>query len=271
MSSLSAYICKACGTQFTESVEPPPACAICEDARQYIPAGGQDWTTLEKLRGGHRNSFRKYEPDLFGIGTTPEFAIGQRALLLRTPQGNFLWDCISLIDEATIEIVRGLGGLRGIAISHPHYYASMLEWSHAFDDAPIYLHADDRAWVMRPGRAIEFWDGERKEIGEGLTLLRCGGHFAGGTVLHWAGAANGAGALLSGDVLAAGPDGHVSFMYSYPNMIPLSARSVERITAALGPFAFDRIYGAFWERIVRNDAQAIVAASAERYIRALSD
>lgn len=32
------------------------------------------------------------EPDLYAIGTTPEFGIGQRALLVRTPHGNLLWD-----------------------------------------------------------------------------------------------------------------------------------------------------------------------------------
>src|SRR6476469_9089069 len=110
-------ICKACGTQFPESAEPPGFCPVCIDPRQFVPRSGQEWTTLEELGRIHRNAFRQYEPDLIGIGTVPEFAIGQRALLLRTPQGNFLWDCITLIDDATVELISGLGGLRGIAIS----------------------------------------------------------------------------------------------------------------------------------------------------------
>jgi glyoxylase-like metal-dependent hydrolase (beta-lactamase superfamily II) len=271
MGSLTAFICTACGTQFAQSAEPPAACAICQDARQYIPPSGQNWTTLEKLRASHRNCFRQYEPNLFGIGTTPEFAIGQRALLLRTSEGNVLWDCISLLDDATIAIIRALGGLRGIAISHPHYYATMLEWSRAFDDAPIYLHAEDREWVMRPDAAIEFWEGQQKEIADGLTLIRCGGHFAGGTVLHWAVGADERGALLSGDVVAVGPDGFVSFMYSYPNMIPLPARSIQEIEQALEPFAYDRIYGAFWERKVDRDARSVLAGSVRRYLSAIGD
>src|SRR5436190_17509327 len=80
-------ICKACGTQFPESAEPPISCPICCDSRQFVPKSGQEWTTLEKLRTEHRNTFRQYEPNLIGIGTEPEFAIGQRALLLRTPTG----------------------------------------------------------------------------------------------------------------------------------------------------------------------------------------
>ena len=262
-------ICKTCGTQFPESTEPPVSCAICSDPRQFVPKSGQAWTTLDELRRTHRNSFREYEPDLIGIGTVPEFAIGQRALLLRTPQGNFLWDCITLIDDATVELVSGLGPLRGIAISHPHYYSAMLEWSAAFDDAPIFLHAADREWVMRTGNAIQFWEEAQHELAPGVILIHCGGHFAGGTVLHWAAGAEGRGALLSGDILQVGPDGMVSFMYSYPNLIPLPARAVRRIAEAVEPFTYDRIYGAWWERVIERNAQTVVVESVARYLRAI--
>jgi hypothetical protein len=263
-------ICKACGTQFPEMRDTPGSCPICSDARQFIPKSGQEWTTLEKLRTSHRNAFQQYEPNLIGIGSVPEFAIGQRALLLRTAHGNFLWDCISLLDDATVEMIAALGGLRGIAISHPHYYTTMLEWSAAFDGAPIFLHAADREWVMRPGVAIEFWEGPQKELAPGLTLIHCGGHFAGGTVLHWAGGAESRGVLLSGDILQVTPDRMVSFMSSYPNLIPLSTTAVERIAGAVKPFSYDRIYGAWWDRAIRSNAQAVVADSVARYVRAIA-
>jgi glyoxylase-like metal-dependent hydrolase (beta-lactamase superfamily II) len=225
---------------------------------------------MEELGGTHRNAFRQYEPDLIGIGTEPEFAIGQRALLLRTPQGNFLWDCITLIDDATVELIAGFGALRGIAISHPHYYSAMLEWSVAFGHVPIFLHSTDREWVMRSGPAIEFWEGARRELAPGVSLIHCGGHFAGGTVLHWAAGADGRGALLSGDILQVGPDGMVSFMFSYPNLIPLPREAVKRIAQAVAPFAYDRIYGAWWERVIETDAGAIVEKSVDRYLNAIT-
>ena len=129
---------------------------------------------------------------MLGLSASPSFAIGQRALLVRTPAGNVLWDCISRIDQVTVDLINGLGGLTAIAISHPHYYTTMLEWSRAFGDIPVHLHAADRAWVMRDGAALAFWDGETKEIAPGLTLIRCPGHFDGGQLLHWAdGAADG--------------------------------------------------------------------------------
>ena len=205
-----------------------------------------------------------------GIGTTAKFGIGQRALLVQSPGGNVLWDCISLLDDATIGAVRNLGGLSAIAISHPHYYSAMVEWSRAFGEIPIFLHAADRRWVMRPDPVIEFWDGETEELHDGLTLIRCGGHFEGGTVLHWPAGAQDQGVLLSGDILQVCQDRrHVSFMYSYPNYIPLSADSVRRVVAAVEPFAFDRIYGFMFDLVIRSGAKAAVQRSRDRYLRAI--
>jgi glyoxylase-like metal-dependent hydrolase (beta-lactamase superfamily II) len=259
-------ICTACGSQFAESAVPPPKCPRCEDARQFVPESGQGWTTLEALRRSRRNSYLRHEPNLIGIGTEPSFAIGQRALLVRTPGGNVLWDCVTFIDDVTIELISALGGIRAIAISHPHYYSSMVEWSRAFG-APVHLHAADREWVMRPDPAIQYWEGERLSLGDGFTLVRCGGHFAGGTVLHWRDGAEGLGALLTGDIVQVSADRKsVSFMYSYPNFIPLSAQAVEQIASAVAPFAFDRLYGAWWDRLIARDAKQAVARSAARYI-----
>jgi hypothetical protein len=265
-------ICVTCGTQFAESAVPPERCPICEDERQYVGFEGQQWTTLEELSKSHHNVFGT-EPRPEGavsIETEPKFGIGQRAFLLQTPQGNLLWDCLSLLDTATIEAMRQHGGLHAIAISHPHYYTTMVEWSRALGNVPIYLHAADRQWVMRPDACIEFWDGETRPLPGGLTLIRCGGHFEGGTVLHWPAGANGRGALLSGDVIQVVPDRRwVSFMRSYPNYIPLSAAAVRQVVSAVEPFRFDRIYGAFRHMTVTQDGKAAVRRSADRYLRAI--
>ena len=263
------YICKTCGVQFTATAHAPEHCPICDDERQYIGWEGQQWTTLAELQKTHRNQVKPVEPGLTGIGTEPAFAIGQRALLVQSAQGNVLWDCVSLIDSPTIAAVQALGGVAAIAISHPHYYAAMVEWSRAFN-APIYLHANDRQWVMRPDSAVVFWEGATCSLGEGLTLINCGGHFAGGAVLHWAAGVGGQGALLTGDILTVVSDRrYVSFMYSYPNLIPLPAAEIHRITTAVEPFMFDRFYGAWWDRVVHKNAKAAVARSAARYLRAI--
>ena len=125
---------------------------------------------------------------------------------------------------------------------------------------------------MRPDPSINYWHDEPKALRDGLTLIRCGGHFAGGTVLHWPAGADGQGALLVGDILTVAQDRrYVSFMWSYPNLIPLSAAKVARVAAAVEPYAFDRIYGAWWERVVARDGKEAVRQSAARYIKALTD
>ena len=264
---MTPFICVTCGTQHAPSVAPPPACAICDDERQYVGAAGQRWTTLAELRRSHANTWRMREPGLLGIGTTPAFAIGQRALLLVRPQGNILWDCISLLDDATVALVRGLGGIGAIAISHPHFYSAMVEWAHAFE-CPVWLHEADRAHVMRPDPALHFWAGPTHALADGITLVNAPGHFDGGTMLHWRDGADGRGALLTGDIIQLVPDrARVSFMRSYPNLIPLPARTVTAIEAAVAPFAFDRLYGPFSEHGMQGGAKAAIAVSAERYRR----
>jgi hypothetical protein len=245
-------------------------CTICEEPRQYVKKTGQQWTTLDKLRLSNRNAIKFKEPGLIGVGIEPHFAIGQRALFLRTPEVNVLWDCVPLLDQAVVEAIKALGGISAIAISHPHYYSTVVEWSRAFGGVPIYLHAADRQWVMRPDKAIVFWDGETRILAKGLIQVRCGGHFEGGTVLHWAGGAEGRGVLLSGDIIQVVPDRkHVSFMYSYPNYIPLPASTVKRIVQAMEPFEYDRVYGAFWDMVIERDGKAAVKRSAYRYLEAI--
>ena len=268
---MTNYICATCGIQRANTDAAPKHCPICDDERQYVGHNGQRWTTIPELQKEHHNRIEEVAPNLTGIGTVPTFGLGARALLVQTPAGNVLWDCISLLDDATVEAIRALGGISAIAVSHPHTVGSLVEWSHAFGDVPIYWHADNRQWVMRPDPAFVYWEGETQSVMDGITLIRCGGHFPGSDVLHWPQGANGRGALLSSDSMHVVQDRrYVSFMYSYPNIIPLNKRAVEHIVKAVEPFEFDRIYGGWWDYLIVSDAKAAVKRSAERYIKAIS-
>jgi glyoxylase-like metal-dependent hydrolase (beta-lactamase superfamily II) len=262
------FICTACGVQYPESEKPPAQCVICEEERQYVPPRGQTWTTLESLRKSHMNAWHEYEPGITGIGSTPQFAIGQRAVLVQTPGGNILWDCITLLDDATIAGIKARGGVKAIAISHPHFYSTMVEWAKVFN-CPVHLHSADKDWIMRPDSALKLWQGDMLKLWDGVTLIRCGGHFPGGTVLHWAGGANGRGAVCAGDILTVVTDRKwFSFMRSYPNFIPLSAREVKAIGAAMAPFAFDIVYGHYFDRVIK-DAKSVLEKSVARYVAAV--
>jgi hypothetical protein len=267
---MPAFVCTTCGTQYPPADSAPKNCPICDDERQYVGPSGQNWTTQEKLALTHFNAWREYTPDILGIATQPRFAIGQRALLLRTAHGNVLWDCISMLDAATVTLINSLGGIRAMAISHPHFYTSMSEWSRAFD-VPVHVHAADRQWVMRPDGQLKHWEGETLELLPDVTLIRGGGHFSGSSMLHWAKGAGGRGILCASDTAYVAADRrHVSFMRSYPNLLPLPARNVKAIAAALEPFAFDMMFGNFFESVIQAGAKEAVRASAERYLAAIA-
>lgn len=269
---MPAFTCVQCGTQFAESAAPPPHCPICEDDRQYVRWDGQAWTTTDELRKTHTLRIADEAEGITGIGAEPDFAIRQRALLLQSPAGNVMWDCQAVVTDQGVAEIEARGGAGAIAISHPHYYTSMVEWSEALGGVPIWLHAEERQWVMRPSPLIRHWEGETLALNAEMTLVRCGGHFPGGQVLHWGAALGGRGALMSGDIVMVATDRRsLSFMYSFPNYIPLNRRAVEAIAARLAPYHFDAIFGAWWELVVRNDAKAALAHSFARYLRAIED
>jgi glyoxylase-like metal-dependent hydrolase (beta-lactamase superfamily II) len=260
-------ICRTCGVQY-EHAQDRRHCPICEDERQYVPEAGQLWTTNQELREqGYRSLLRQELYGLWGIGTEPRLAIGQRALLVPGEGGNLLWDCVTYLDDDTVAAVTELGGISAIAISHPHYYGAMVQWSEAFGGVPIYIHASDAQWVQRRGETT-FWEGESVEALQGRMLHRAGIHFAGGTILHWAEGAEGRGALCTGDIFQVVEDRRwLSFMYSYPNLIPEHPDTIQRALKVVQPLEFDVIYGAWWGKVVTQDAKGAVVRSAERYLR----
>jgi hypothetical protein len=269
----AAYLCVTCGTQFAETQGPPGRCPICEDERQYVGPDGQEWATLEQVRASHKVRIKQEEEGLYSINLEPKFGIGQRAFLIRTPKGNLLWDCIPLIDDETVARIKELGGIAEIAISHPHYYTVMVEYSRAFGGAPIHIHEAERPWVMRPDPSIRFWRGEEQTLLGGLPLVRTGGHFEGYQVLLWPAGAEGRGALMAGDQpqICMDPK-QVSFMWSYPNFIPLNASTIRSVMGRLDPLNYDRIYGAFVVRgkgVIPSRGKEVVRRSADRYLKAI--
>lgn len=267
---MNAWICETCGTQHAASVHPPLACAICTDERQYVGWQGQRWTTHAALAQRHTLRLED-QHGLLGIGLAPDFAINQRALFLQTDAGNILWESLSLVTDAAVAALKERGGVDLIAISHPHFYASMVEWSEALGGVPILLHEADREWVLRPSDRIRFWGGDESKLSRDVTLIRCGGHFPGSTALHWRAGARGGGALLSGDALQVVSDRrHVGFMYSYPNLVPMKPADVRGMRARLAPYEFDDVYGYTWGRDIVGGARAAVEASFDRYLQAVA-
>jgi hypothetical protein len=266
-----AHVCVTCGVQMQATVGPPAHCPICEDERQYVGHGGQRWTTPAELRATHAMTLAPAEPGLQQIVVRPRFAIGQRPLLVQTSDGNILWDCTSVLTDQIMSAITAIGGISAIAISHPHFSGAMVDWSHAFGGAPVFVPSVDRPHVMRTDPVLQFWDGDRLPLIDGVSIIRCGGHFDGSSVLHWPAGAEGRGVLLTGDTIAVGDDRRsVSVMRSYPNLIPIGTSALGQIESALEGLAFDRIYAGWDHDVVDHDARAVVARSLARYRAAIT-
>lgn len=267
---MTKHICQTCGTQHADSDEAPDHCAVCEDERQYVGWSGQRWTTHDALAETHEQRIED-EDGLTAFGLASAFAIDQRALLLPTDAGNILWECVPLVTDEAVDAIKSLGGLDRIIISHPHFYSSMGEWSDAFGGIPILLHDADRQWVRRHHPSIKFWKGEELSLSDSVTLVRAGGHFAGSTVLHWSDGPRPGGALLSGDALQVVRDRrHVSFMYSYPNLMPMQTSDVIAMRERLAKYAFEDVYGYTWGLNIIGGGREAVDESYNRYLAAVT-
>lgn len=255
-------ICATCAVEYDEPV--PYVCPICADERQWVPADGQRWITLDDLRRTHRLALDAPEPSLTAIRTDPGVGIGQVSLVVRTPAGALVWDPVGMVDDVTAAAILADGPVLAVAASHPHMFGVQVEWSRRLGDVPVLVCEADREWVGRQDPCIEFWSGTRG-IADGLTLHQVGGHFVGSAVAHWEAGAEGRGVLLTGDSVFPNPDRRsLGFLRSYPNKLPLSGAVVQRIAAGLEELAFDRIYGNFGNTI-DADARAVLRFSADRH------
>lgn len=255
-------LCATCAVE-TDPATRLDVCLICADERQYLPPGGQRWTSVpDRIADGCRVVLGQSEPHLVSLTTDPRVGIGQTSQLVVTDHGTLLWDPPGLITDEAVAAVRSHGSTVAIAASHPHMFGVQTAWAEALD-APVLVNADDREWVQLHHPAIEHWQGER-DVLPGLTLHQLGGHFKGSAVAHWAAGAAGHGVVLAGDTVFVNPDGTASFMRSYPNRIPLSAAVVLRLADALEPLGFDRLYNNFGA-VIRQDAARVVRLSAERH------
>ena len=243
---LRAPVCTTCGTLHPPRPGTPPACAICLDERQYVGWSGQHWTDAATLASTREIRFE----DCAGVTTMvldPAFAIGQRAFLIPHAGGLVMWECLSTVTDAALARIAALGGV------------------------PIHLHAADRSWVRFETAAMRFWSGDRLALSDRLELVHLPGHFAGGAGLWWKDGPRPGGSLFPGDAIQVAMDRRfATFMYSYPNAIPLGCAALDRLEAHAGRLTFEDVYGFAPGRQIIGDARARVDASFARYRAALA-
>lgn len=259
MKGNSTKICNACGTEYDEAEVMDNHCKICDDSRQYVPEAGQCWTTHEELKKSRSLQVKPINDKVYELRILPSFAISQRAFLILSEKGNILWDCVPLLDESTVAFINSTGGLKAIAISHPHYYSNVKTWAATFN-CPVYIHEKDKEWAPK-SEAINLWSGEEKELWDGIKIINTGGHFAGACILHVPFLSE-KGTVFCGDSLQVSRSKKfISIMYSYPNQIPLPVSEIKRISLLLKKYHFDKLYGAFSFQNLTSDVESILEKS----------
>lgn len=204
-----------------------------------------------------------------------------------------LWDLVAWIDEETVEFIREKGGLKAIVISHPHFWTTHLEWVEQFG-CPVYLQEADAEWcvissfypitshtpylssnrLQRPDpHPLRKFISGTTTILPGVTSLQAGGHFPGSSFLCWDRK------LFIADTMMSVPSGFYhkdrqpgtvsfSFMWAYPNMIPLSPEAIMGIWRSIRGWEFEATFGGFMGQDVRRgDLKAQVLESAKIFLR----
>ena len=255
--------CATCGVETTAPL--PDVCPICADERQYVPASGQAWTTQAEIAGRTQTHIEEVGERQWSLHA-PGVGIGQTMQAVRTDSGGvLLWDPIGVVQREAVAFLSSLGPVTAIVASHPHMYGAQVSWSRALGGPPVVVAHADAGWVQRPDASITAVEGA-VHLEQDAELVTLGGHFPGSMVLHWTPGAQGRGVLLAGDTIMVNSDrATTSFMRSYPNRLPLSGTTVERMMATLGDRRYDRIWSNFGNAITQ-DADEHVAASARRHV-----
>lgn len=264
------WSCETCGVQQPPSDTPPLRCVICEDERQYVGWSGQRWVERAALVGMQTTQME----ETHGVTTlvlSPGIAINQRAFPIPTPQGQILWECLAAVTPDALAAIRARGPVRAIAISHPHFYGAMADWSEALGGVPVYVHRADAAWIQRRPDNLVLWSEDRLALTDEVELVHLAGHFAGSTGLWWKTGPRPGGALFPGDAVQVSSDRRfASFMYSYPNHIPLGPDALSDLRGRVEAMAFEDVFGFSPGREMIGDARAKLTASFDRYARAIA-
>lgn len=291
-------ICETCGAQSDvqnpKELQQRDECFICLDPRQAVPESGQKWT---KISNWLTNSSRlqcnlvpqdNFDPGLFRVMAkdyTNMVGIGQTPWLILTEKGIVIWDCSAYFTVDLFNSIKQLSSLYqvpivAIAISHPHFYTTSLTWAKALQ-TKLYISNLDKRWYQRDhdSKHINFFKSSQIEIIPGITMIRCGGHFDGSCVLHWdrkiakcpKGLGTGkkeTGVIFCSDTFAPASDRkQITFMWSYPNFIPLPPKDIVQIWKSVQQFEFDDILGAWPGKYIYGDARQKVLKSAKNFVR----
>ncbi|PWN48353.1 hypothetical protein IE53DRAFT_389448 [Violaceomyces palustris] len=142
---------------------------------------------------------------------------------------------------------------------------------------------EERLDIQACSEHVVAWEGDVLEVVPGVKVLRCGGHFPGSSILVWDrdltpghdttsqragdGNARRGGVALCSDTFMPCPDGKTfSFMWSYPNMIPLKPKDVEKIWQSVRPYPFQDVIGGWPGKAILGSSHEKLRISACNFV-----
>lgn len=241
------WLCTNCGF-WQRFVEPPLWCPICLDARHAPPRDGFQFWSTDEARARLRTQMVELEPGLWRCTTAPPVGIGGSGYLVQTDAGTTAFEACAWYDDAALERIAALGGLRWAAASHPHTYGALWQLQDRFG-CEVSVGTDDIPWT---GAFTVTWPlDDRLQLEPGLMLHVTAGHFPGHAVLH----EERRRVLFCGDALKLDlcPDGRtaqaISTHKGFLRRIPLSLAEVRRYRDVLAPLDFTQTWTPFEQGI----------------------
>lgn len=179
MTPLERYCCLHCGF-WQPYFERPPGCPVCLDYRHPLPADGWRFETPGVLGARVATRWAEAAPGLWRFWNEPAVGIGPSGYVLVRADGNAAFEGATWYDDAALDFVASLGGVRWASASHAHVFGGLWRLAERFG-ADVVIQEAELPFARALPVAWSF--GGRADLGDGLTLVHTGGHTPGHAVL----------------------------------------------------------------------------------------
>lgn len=238
---LSYYSCSNCGF-WQRYFAAPPACPVCSDVRNDLPADGWNFVpaeefTMREERGEIKCVWREIDDGIWIFSNDKPIGIGSSGYLIERETGNIAFESPGWWTQAAIEKLDQLGGVKFMSASHPHGFGAIHQLEDNFPGATIAFQRE--AVQFTKALAINLVFDDVLAIDEATTLYHVGAHYEGQTVLHYEPAK----ILFCGDALKfefddAGATVGLSCHKAFHKQIPLSKKEIENYLNVIGNLDF---------------------------------
>ncbi len=254
---LTRYACDHCGFwQPWFADREPPACPVCVDVRNALPADGFRFLDPAAAAEGRSVERTCVDERLESWSTRPGLGLGSVGWVVPTAAGRVGIEATGVYTDESLDVMAAAGGLATVTSTHPHGYGALWQLVERF--APeVVVHRHDVGWTKAFG--VTWPADDRHELAPGLVAHHTGGHFDGHLVVH----DDEAGRLFCGDALKVDVDDDgrpaaLSCHKAYHQRVPLSRAEAARYREVMGGLGFGSVCTPF-EHVEGVDTALVTA------------